>query len=390
MGTTVSLNRETNDFWELSDTRRFTSERQLAQSRSPDPLTREEIRGIVRAPLRYELTPRLRLRQNTLGAVDLRYRFARLHDALITDFSEPAARNDITLDELGASWTRTFAAYPAADLRVELGYVRQRRVGVVEQQPDQVEGVDVVHGSLFASRYLGPDKLTAGWTQVYFGIPDLTDGPVDQRQRQRTIGVGFVDFATYRPLRLSQLQNGTFARRRTSTRGWHVFGLARLDDERFGATVIHRRNWGGGTSFKGWQGFDFTGMALALSGRTEVLDRVRDDLSNSQLRAQLRVLYRLIDPERTPGVPRSPLDMLLLVVPARHDWVTAGPDEYANARTGIELWGRLALTRLRGATLLVTTGAYWQYFYPIDRQLWLARLDIRLGWSHLSIVPGLS
>lgn len=389
-GATTSINRDTNDLWELSDTRRFTSERQLAQSRSSDPLTRGEIRSIVRAPLRYEFSPRLRLRDTRLGALDLGYRFARMHRAILSDFGNPTARNDITLDELGASWHRTFAAYPVADLRAQLGYLRQRRVGAVEQLPDRVEGVDVVHGALMASRYLGPDKLTLGWTQVYFAIPELTEGPLDQRQRQRTIGVGFLDFAIYRPLRLPQLQHGTFARRRTSTRGWHLLTIARLDDERFGATVIRRRNLGGGTTFKGGQGLDITAMALALSNRTEVFGRPRDDLSSSQLRAQLRLVARLIDPELDPGLPRSPLDMLLLVIPARHDAATTGPNDYANVRAGLELWGRLPLRKLRGATLLLTTGAQWQYFYPVDRQLWLARLDVRLGWSHLGIIPGLS
>lgn len=379
---------DTVDFWDFADTRRFTSEAQLAAVRTgvaalPEP----ELATIARASLRYDARARLRLRQAWLGALDVGARKATFYDSQIISFAAPTTFGDIDLSEIGAELQRPFDLYPLFDLTLDAQYIRQRLVGAVETLPDLAQLLNVYAFTAAVSRYVGPDKLTASGSYVWIDIPDLTSGALDQRGRARVIRTASVDYAFYRPLALPQLQAGTFTLKRTQSRGWHVFALGILDEEQFGTTVVTRRNAALGTAYKGWQAWDLLLSETVLDAATTTLDFAQPALDNRQLRTTVRALVRLVDEDANPAPPESPVASLSLAFPVRHDAALAGPASFENVRGGVELWAKLWSSRLRGTSFLVDAGVELQWFYRLDKVLPVAHVDVRMGWPSGGYVP---
>lgn len=376
-----SLTRDTNDFWDFADTRKLTTEAQLAADRTEDKtLTRAALEEVLRAPVRYEGLARVRLRQSWIGTLDGHYRRMRLWDSQIVSFADVNERTDVDIEEVGVTWRRTLDLYPAFDLTLDAGYARQNRVGVVETLPDELETLNVYVVSPTISRFVGPDKISLGGTYVYFDIPERPEPAIDQSQRQRVIRAGFIDYALYRPLRLPQVQYGTFAARRTSTRGLHFFATAMHDQERFGSSVIDREAYSFGSTLKGIEGYDVGLIGMYVSNSSE-LDRVNQpQLGNSQFRTTVRMMKRLVDEDVVPGLPNSPLTSLNLSAFVRHDAALSGPVDYESVRGTLELWGKFVGLRVRGTSFLVTVSGSYQYFYQLDQGLVLGQLMLRMGW----------
>ncbi len=384
-----SIARDTNDFWEASDSRRFTLELQNAVERREaggPVVSQAEARGIARAPLRWDTQARLRLRERAFGILDATYRRARLIDSQITDFSKPNQFNDVNVEEVDLHARRTFDLYPAFDLMLDAGYSLQKRTGVVEAFPDVTEDVKIAQLNASASRFIGPDKLTVGGTYVHFDIPDSPGGG-PANARERVIRAAFVDYAIYRPLLIPQLQKGTFLSERKTTRGWHWFAAAILDDEQFGRSVLHKKTYSGGTAFKGWEDYNFalTGMYMSAG----LTDNGEPDpyQQNSQWRSSLAVQRRLIDEEANPSLPKGPLAAMSLAIPIRHDFALTGLKEYENVRVGVELWTKFFSDRARGTSFLVNVGVDYQYFYNIEKSLVSARIEARMGWPSFGNIP---
>jgi hypothetical protein len=264
------------------------------------------------------------------------------------------------------------------------------RVGVVEWYPDLRENVNVYEARPVISRFVGPDKVTAGANLIFMDIPIVPGGLVEDRARTRTIRAFYFDYAIYRPLLLPQLPTAQL--RRTSTRGWHFSGGYVLDDEVFGVRVVRRRDTYLATSIKGLGSFDLTlqgsvfGSETSTAGRTATgsIDRGLDPAQTSrQVRPSMMVLFRIVDEESSPGMPTSPLVSLTLVVPVRHDFATAGNNAFENTRLGAELWGKFISTGLRGSSFLLTAGYDVQHFHHLDRTVHLGHVDLRLGWDAL-------
>ncbi len=384
-----SIARDTTDFWEATDSRRFTLELQNAVERrqAGGPLvTKEEARGIARAPLRWDTQTRLRLRERLFGELDATYRRAKLIDSQITDFSKPNQFNDVNVEEVDLHVRRTFDLYPLFDLMLDGGYSLQKRTGVVESFPDLTENVKIAQINASASRYIGPDKLTLGGTYVHFDIPDSPGGG-PENARERVIRAAFIDYAVYRPLLLPQLQKGTFSAERKTTRGFHFFGSAIWDDEEFGRSVVHKRNFSGGTALKGWEDYNFTLVGTYQSAG--VTDNGLDDpyQQNSQWRTNLTIQRRLLDEEANPGFSKSGLAAMSLALPIRHDFALTGLKEYENVRAGLELWSKFFSEGARGTSFLVNVGVDYQYFYNIDKSLVSARIEARMGWPSFGNIP---
>ncbi|HVY28402.1 MAG TPA: hypothetical protein VHB79_17725 [Polyangiaceae bacterium] len=388
LAVTTNVARDTNDLWEQADVRRFSAEAQVARQRlSPDPLSREQLRAIARAPLRYDGLARLRLRQSWLGVLDGHYRQVELKSSQITAFDDPTRFNDVTVKELGADWRRTLPLYPAFDVTLEAGAAAQDRTGLVEGDPGRKERIYIYRGAPTVSRFVGPDKLTLTGAYVYFDIQDNPTGALDERPRERVLRAAAIDYAFYRPFVLPQVQDGTFASKRVYTRGLHFFATVMSDDERFGTTVVRKTTYGGGSVLKGWQGFDFMLMGNYFRYATEVNRDVQPQLGSSQWRSNVRIMKRLIDEEITPGMPPSPLTSLELVIPLRHDLALSGPNDYENVRGGLELWGKLLAPGLRGSTFLLNASVEAQYFYHLDKVIALAQVGVRLGWPSFGTLP---
>lgn len=385
---TANVARDTNDLWEQADVRRFSAEAQVARQRlSPDPLTRDQLKAIARAPLRYDGFARLRLRQNWLGVLDGHYRQVELKNSQITAFDDPTRFNDVTVKELGADWRRTVPLYPALDLTLEAGAAAQDRTGLVEGDPARKERIYIYRGAPTISRFIGPDKLTLTGAYVYFDIQDNPTGALDERPRERVLRAAAIDYAFYRPFVLPQVQDGTFQSKRVYTRGLHFFATAMSDDERFGTTVVRKTTYGGGSVLKGWQGFDFMLMGNYFKYATEVNRAAQPQLGSSQWRSNVRIMKRLIDEEITPGMPPSPLTSLQLVIPLRHDLALSGPNDYENVRGGLELWGKVLAPGLRGSTFLLNASVEAQYFYHLDKVIALAQVGVRVGWPSFGTLP---
>jgi len=384
--------RDTSEFGSIDDARRFAAEAAFASGpqRLKRPLDRDELRGIARTPLRYDVYNRLRLRLPVVGALDVSYEYFRAPDSQIGAFTEPNVFNDVKVDIVGVAWRRAFDLYPAFDALLDLGYRRVSRVGVVEWYSDLRERVNLFEAHPAVARFLGPDKLTLWMNYVYMDIPPVEGGAVADRVRARAIRAFYVDYALYRPLLLPDF--GARELRRTATRGWHFYGGYAMDDEAFGERVVHRRDTYAGTSLRGLGRFDFTLQGTLLGSDTTRDERlpgqgIQRALDGSQAIRQVRptlvALYRIVDDEAIPDVPKTALAGLNLVVRVRADFATRGPDAFDNVRGGAELWGKLIVTGLRGTTFLVTVGYEAQWFHRLDKLVHLGRVELRMGWGTL-------
>lgn len=375
---------DTNDFVDVSDVRKFTSESVFAGSveRLNRDLTRAEKQTLVRAPARYEVMTRARIRQNVLGSLDVGYRSLWIDHGQIMRFDQPTSFVDARVQQLGVTWRRPLDLYPLFDATLEASYQRVDRVGIVEFFPNEFEHIDLFEAKPAVSRFIGPDKLTAGMNFVYMNMPDIVGGEIDQRKRGRAITAFYVDYAIYRPLLLPSVSSGGVHWHRRSTRGWHFFGGAAFDNEVYGTRLVQRRDYYGGTSLLGIGRWDVTLQGTVFqSGVTDSEGFDLSPLANAQLRTTLVPLFRIIDGDAIPGLPEggSPAFMNL-VFPVRWDVATQGPRDFENVRAGVELWTRYIATWLRGASFLVSGGYAFQYFYELDKGLHVARVDVGMGW----------
>jgi hypothetical protein len=375
---------DTNDFVDVSDVRKFTAESSFAGSveRLDRNLTRSEKRGLIRAPARYEVFARARVRQNLLGSLDFGYRSLWIENGQIMRFDQPNNFVNAHVEQIGATYKRAFDLYPVADLTVEASYQRVNRVGIVEYFPNEWEHIDMVEAKPALSRFIGPDKLTVGANFVYMNMPDTIGGEIDQRKRGRAITAFYFDYAIYRPLLLPSVSAGGVHLHRRGTRGWHFFGGAAFDNEVYGTRLVQKRDYYGGTSLLGIGRWDLTLQGTVFqAGVTDAEGFDLSPLANAQFRTTVVPLFRIIDGETIPGLPAAGSPAFLnLVFPVKWDVATQGAKDFENFRVGAELWARFIATGLRGTSFLVSGGYSFEYFYNLDKQLNIARVDVGMGW----------
>lgn len=390
--TMLRASRDTGEFGAVDDARRFASEAAFAGSpqRLARPLDDGELRGLIRTPLRFSIYNRLRLRVPFLGAIDASHEHFRAPASQIGAFTEPNRFNDVRVDSFAVGWKRAFDLYPVFDLLLDLGYRRVQRTGVVEWYSQLTEGVNLLELRPAVSRFLGPDKLTVGMNYIYMQIPTVPGGPLADRVRARAIRAVYADYAVYRQLLLPD--PSTWEIKRRATRGLHFYGGHAMDDEAFGVRVAYRRDSYGGISLRGAGAFDFTVQGTLFASDTtedkrDLANQTERVLDSSQTIRQWRPtfigLYRLVDEEAIPDVPRTALAGLNLVVPVRADFAYQGTDKFDNLRGGVELWSKLVSTGLRGTNFLVTAGYEGQWFHRLQKVNHLGRLELRMGWGAL-------
>jgi hypothetical protein len=375
---------DTNDFVDASDVRKFTSEAAFASSveRLDRALTLGEEQAIARAPPRYEVFARARVRQKFLGSIDFGYRYLWIEHGQIMRFDQPTNFIDARVEQFGATYKRSFDLYPVADATLQASYQRVDRVGIVEYFPNEWEHIDMVEVKPALSRFLGPDKLTVGANFVYMAIPDIVGGEIDQRKRGRAITAFYFDYAVFRPLLLPSVSGGGVHVHRRSTRGWHFFGGAAFDNEVYGTRLVQRRDYYGGTSLMGIGRWDLTLQGTVFqSGVTDADGIDLSSLANAQFRTSIIPLFRIIDQDVTPGLPAAGEPAFLnLVFPMKWDVATEGASTFENIRVGAELWTRTISTALRGTSFLVSGGYAFEYFYNLGKPLNTARIDVAMGW----------
>jgi hypothetical protein len=385
----VRASRDTNEFNGIDDGPRFTSEAMFASS--PQRLNRalddEELKSIVRTPYRWDFYNRLRLRVPTVGAFDASFRVLRSPKSQIVRYTEPNNFGDVEVNEAAIGWRRVIDLGAGFDFLADVGYRRVMRKGVIEWYPDMRESINLLEARPALAKFIGPDKLILGLNFVFMDIPVIPGGLVEDRVRSRSIRALYFDYALYRPLLLPQLPSWEL--RRTFTRGWHIFGGYVFDDEVFGVRRSEHRTAYLGTQLRGIGGFDFFVQGNYFQAKTtypvsRTAERAPDPAqSNAQLRPAVLVMYRLVDEETVPGLPKSPLAGLNLVLPLRHDFPIDGLKKFENTRGGAELWGKLVVPGLRGTSFLLTVGYEAQRFHQLGVIAHSVNTALRMGWNYL-------
>jgi hypothetical protein len=385
---TGSFGSDTTDFWDTYDTRKLTGEFQVAQKRlGKTSITSEQIQTMARAPVRYSAYGGLRLRMNQLGTLDISYQRVHFFDSQITLFSSPTKFNDVTLDDIGVRYRRTFNVNPLFDLSLDLSFDRQHRVGVVENHPNFGENYNVYGAQAVITRWFGTDRLTFSGGVGYLALPDTPEVPTDQRARARVVRGAALDYGLYRPFVLPALERGTLSVRRYAHRGMHFVVSGVLDDERFGTLLLRRNSASVAWSFKGYEGWSVLVGASYVWLMTDVFG-VRDtSLDNAQVRTELKLARTLVDEDYEPALPKQAVSWSWLSMPIRHDVVVSGPKYFQNIRGGVEATAKLFAPALRGTSFLVDAGADVEYFYNIDKAVVLYHLDLRMGWPPFGPVP---
>jgi hypothetical protein len=394
LSTIFSISRDTRDFFRQSEARGFAAEAAFASSvqRLNRPLTSRERWDIARAPLRYELFNRARIRHNYLGALDLFHRSFKFEEGQIADFRAPQVFTDVDMTELGVGFSRHFDLYPLFDVKLDARYSRVNRTGVVELQPEYEEQFPMYYVSPTISRFIGPDKLSVNLTYVLMDIPRLEAGAEYERERGQVIRSVTVDYAMYRPFLLPQLERLSLRLKRRYLRGWHIFGGYAQDDTIYGFRTVTKRDLFLGTRITGLGHYDVTLQGTAVTSNTRWVPDINnpaveiDDPHQQikQFRSTAVLLRRLVDEDVTPGMPESFAGvapaLLNLVIPISHDKTLEGTPNYENVRAGAELWFKAISAPLGGTTFLLTAGYDYQYFYRLEKHMHMGHLDLRMGW----------
>lgn len=374
----ASINRASesfNDFDRVDDVRALTSEALFSSSRQRlnRSLSTAELFGLVRSRPKFEILNRLRLRPTDAPVLDVFYTHRQITDAQVTNFFRPGEFNDFRLREFGVAVEESLDAN-VFDLYLRGSYKRSERRGLIEFFPGNKEHVDQVEAIAAMSRFVGPDKAVLESTYVRQNIHPDQPNPPSTRNRQ-IIAATFT-YQIFRPLPFLQAVYG----QRFETRGLHLFGGAALDQERFGAAEIQKRDFFVGSSLRGLGRFDFTLQPSLFKAR------VTGDKSqtNSQYRTNFNVLYRFVDEEREPGIPDTKLGVhwafVHLVVPVRHDVALRGLNSFENFDAGVGLDTKFFNTGRRRITFLTSVRYDFQRFYRLNRNLNMFGFSLGMGF----------
>jgi len=356
--------------------------------------------AIARNPLRLRSDNQLRLRHTYLGAIDLTYGILHAKNAALGQdqgFGYPELKHDVDVRELGAVYERVLPLYPLFDLRLNGGIKRVHRVGVVEYLPTCAQDFNVYEAKPSLSRFVTSDKLTIGGVYAFMDIPPIdcprgppVDDPLNVRGR-RIAAVNF-EYAFYSPVLLPSLELGSLRPFRTPTRGWYVYGGYVNDNEVFGDHRTINETFYGGSRLEGPGPFDIgvTESFYMNSGSIVHPDgsvTADSNLSAKMLRSSVVVARHLVNPDETPGVPRSwagfGAHSLNWVFPASFDKVLSGRTDFENFRVGTQLWWQMFGTGIWGPAVLVTAGYDYQYFYHFKKHMHNVSLTFRVGWRDL-------
>lgn len=388
--------RDTRDFFHNSEMRQFTGEAAFASSwmRANRELTALERWNLARAPLRYQMDNRLRLRHAWLGALDLVHSVYESPDSQVTEFYHPTTFSNVWVQQLGGGFDRVLALGSLFDVRLAGGVRQVQRQGVIEFHPEQNERFWLYEARPSVSRFFGPNKLTIDGVYVRMDLQHA-QGARDEQLRQKVIRGGRVDFAVYAPLALPSLVPGGFGLRTQSIRGLHLYAGAVEDAEVYGLRTVTNRDVYAGTSYGGNGRLDVTLQGTYYTSNTAFVD-IQGDMPRlysasgqyfSSARGTAIVQVRLADPDRQPGVPRSiagfASDEATLVFPVHYERAIAGRPDYENFRGGAELWGKVFATGLGGTTFLLTGGYELQVFPRISKAIHVVSAALRIGWGEL-------
>ena len=368
------LARSTTDIEETDDVRNFTAEALFASSaqRLNRALTNEELRDILRTKTVYTTSNRIRIRIDPWPDLDLLTGYRHLDDAQITSFFVPGTFNDVQLVDYGLALHKPFRVAESTDLFLSGTFKRAEREGTIEFFPDAEEDLLHYEATAAIAQFVGSDKVIVEGTYVFQDI----DPEVPSPERDRQIIAATL---TYQMLQ-SPLQPDATPRR-FRLPGMDVFGGMMHDRDRFGAVHVNATDWFVGATLKELGRLDVTLQPTLLTAEVE------DDSSQdqAQYRTALTLLYRLLDEEEEPGIPRPVAGLhpafVHLLVPVKHDVAIDGPADFDNVAVGFEVIGKgfSGVTTL-GPTVWLSVGYRYARFYHLDEGAHRVQVKVSMGF----------
>ncbi|MCP4041887.1 MAG: hypothetical protein GY731_08000 [Gammaproteobacteria bacterium] len=417
-GTNNIFRDATSNIGEVDDARKFTSEALFAESdyRLGRPLTRHELRVLVRDRRQFETLNRLRMRYGQYPVVDLFYREQRDEDAAISNSLRPSEFNDVDIQEVGVAIEKTWDMAPYFDFFVRGEYRDRREEGAVEFFPKTKEETHHLGGQAAISKYIGSDQYTLG---VSYAFEDIEPGIEEEERRiyatdltyksgifdpdQLTLGLGYV----LQDIKPGGFNLGERDRRiyygnvsylfgpkqyRISDRGFPTGGIEITggivrDENSYSEALVSEHEVYLGVSVRRLKLFEKLNTFDITLRPTVYKSEVDSDPSqdNAQYRTNLTLLYRIRDEQRIDKVPSGGLGVypayVHLEVPFRHDVAIDGPDDFENFRIGVMLKGEFFIAgRALGPAITASLGYEFQRFYKLDKDLHLFGLRVGMGF----------
>jgi|CZKX01.1.fsa_nt_gi hypothetical protein len=368
------------DLDRTSDVRDYTSAAAFAQSaaRQGSPLTRDQLRSLIRIERPLDTFDRLRFRHDTMPVIDLIYDFRHTSNVAPEVYEPPFVFVPLQLNTWGISMEKPFTVAQAVDVSIQGSFQQTWRQGLIEYVPEGIEHINQFQGSTVLSRYIGRDKLNVSMVYVYQAIDPEVAG---EANRERRMLAPTISYQFFRPYTFSE---------HFQTRGIEVFGGTLLDRETYPEprginepdTLVWRKDYFGGIAARGLAGgrWDVTFQPTFFSSAVRP-DHTQD---NSQYRTNVVVLYRIVDEEKMPALPGNRhgthLAFLHLVFPLRDDVPRQGIGAYRNYKAGVELDSMWYNTTRSGISFLGSIRYDFQRFYALNKDQNLFTAGISVGF----------
>ena len=363
-----------------SDIRDYTEAAAFAQSsaRKAAPLTRDEYKSLIRVETPIESFDRVRFRDGNMPVIDLFYDYRHTSNVAPQVYRPPFSFVPLDLNTWGVGVSKPFSVGDAVDVSISGSFQQSWRKGLIEYLPDAVERIKQFQGTVDIARFIGRDKLNLSMLYAFQSIsPDVPGSP----DRERTFLAPTVSYDFFRPYTYGE---------HFQTRGIGIFAGALLDRETYPVpagsrvpdTLVWRKDFYGGVSARGLDGgrWDITLQPTFFSSEV----RPDNTQNNSQYRTNLVLLRRLVDEEKSPGLPGgnpgTHLGFLHLVFPFRHDIARTGIEAYRNFKAGAELDAMWYNSRRGGVTFLGSVRYDFQRFYFLNKNQNLITVGLSMGF----------
>ena len=360
-----------------SDVRDYTAAAALAQSRQ-GVLPDLQLRALIHDATPADSFSRMRLRFKTAPVVDLFFNHRYTGDVAPTVYRAPFRFNRLKLDTLGIGIEKPFTLGQAVDVAVGASFQSSSRLGLVEYLPDVAERINEGRGHVTMSKFVNRDRVTV---TGFYARQSIQANVAGAAARVRDFVGSTVAYEFFRP--------STF-RHRFDTRGIEVSAGVLSDRETYPDAprpeiVVRRFDYFGGVSARGLAAgrFDVTFKPSVFSSD------VSPDASqrNAQYRSTLVPLYRIVDPERQPGIPGfdvSPaglhLASLTLAFPVSRDVALSGSDFFCGESVGVALYTTWYAAHRPGTTFLGTFQYDVKRFYVARTTRHLFSVGLSVGF----------
>jgi len=351
--------------------RDLTSSALLTADTLGRPLTKAELRSLVRTKQVRDWTNRLRFRVGDWPWIDVWWSDVRAGEALVNAWV-PGDFFDYHEGTAGIAAERTFDLYPLADLAVRGGYRRTKARAVIPGWPDNVETSHTPFVSATVSRVFpgvaGPNKAA-----LDVGYERSNIHPEDAPGYRRS---GSICSAVFRYSIYPERTRERFTPRATDIE----LGAVRYTQSYNQVEVRQRDRFVGVTvreAFCSW---------LDLSCRYTAIEESKEHSAPEHDHAQGCVsftpLFRLLDNENATddAARESPLRFVNVLLPLEHTFSRSGLSEFEGSRYGLRCEAKIAHPQLRRTTVLLSAEVSRREYPRLDRSETLLNFSLKMGF----------